>query len=122
MYVGVGRVGSAEGVAFVCQSFSRVREVGNEVGDVAFGDVVSVGSQEDAAEMGLPSATGGGLLLEASKRLLRLAGEGVPVRLSEVGEGSVGGFHHSCGETPPEADEDGEVVGVKGSEGGPVKV
>ena len=108
----MGPSGGTEGVAFVCHSFSRVGEVGNEVGNVPFGNVVSIGSHEDSPEMGIPGATRGGLLLEASKRLLRLVGEGDPVRLFEVGEGSVGGFHHSCGETPPEADEDGEVVEV----------
>ena len=92
------------------------------MGDVAFGDVVFVGCQEDSAELDLPGAAGGGFLLEASERLLRLLGERGPVRLFEVGEGDVGGLHHCCGETPPEADEDGKVVGVKGSEGRPVKV
>ena len=90
--------------------------------DVAFWDVVSVSCQEDSAELDLPSATGGGLLPEASERLFRLPGEGEPVRLSEVGEGYVGGLHHCCGEATPQADDDGKVVGVQGSVGGPVKV
>ena len=122
MYVWVGRVGSAEGVTFVYKSFSRVGEVGDEVGYVAFWDVVFVGCQEDSAELDLPGAAGGGFLFEASERLLRLLGERDPVRLSYVGEGYVGGLHHCCGEAPPEADDDGEVVGVQGSVRGPVKV
>ena len=92
------------------------------MGDVAFGDVVFIGCEEDAAELDLPGATGGGLLLEASERLLRLLGERGPVRLSEVGEGDVRGLHHCCGEAPPEADDYWEVVGVQGSYRGPVEV
>ena len=71
------------------------------MGDVAFGDVVFVSCQEDSAELDLPGAAGGGLLPEASERLLRLTGERDPVRLSDVGEGYVGGLHHCCGEAPP---------------------
>ena len=53
-------VGGAEVVTLSYQSKGVVRKVRDEVGDVVCRDMVFGGSHKGSAELGLPSATGGG--------------------------------------------------------------
>ena len=72
-YVGMCGVCCAEVVTLSDKSLSLVSQVGDVVRDVALGDVVSGGSEEDSAELGFPGTTRGGLL-HYGKRLLCFPG------------------------------------------------
>ena len=85
MYVWVSWVCSAEGVSLSYKSFGRVREVGDVVGDVSFGDEVSGRGEEDLAELDL-TGTAGGWPAQLGEGPLCFPGERDPVRLSEVVE------------------------------------
>ena len=86
----VSWVSGAEGVSLSDESFSRVREVGDVVGDVSFGDEMSGRGKEDLAELDLTGTAGGGLA-QLGEGPLCFPGERDPVRLSDVGEGCMGG-------------------------------
>ena len=73
------------------------------------------------AEGGLTRSTRGGERIpKTGKLLLGFTGETLPVGLLEVCEGVAGEVRDVSGENAPEADDDGEVVGVKGIDGSPV--
>ena len=105
-------VKSSEGVAFSDQSFGRVSQVGDHVGDVATGDVFFGGLGYDAPEL-LFTGTTGGRQLQVGETLLRFPGVGVPVCLTKISEGVVGGFWEDHGKRSSQMDEDGKVVGVQ---------
>ena len=100
------------------ESFGGVSESRGKVGDVATGDMFPGCREENLAELDLPSTTEGGWL-KKSKGLLCFPGEGFPVRLMVVGVGDSGRGGRVGVEGAGEVDEDGEVVRVKGGEGGP---
>ena len=77
--------------------------------------------KEDFAELGFTGTCRGGWL-KKSKCLLSFPSERLPVRFPQVGEGDAGGLGGLRGEGPPKVDEYGEVVGVEGSEGGPLEI
>ena len=83
VYVGVCGVGGTEVVTLGDEAFSQVREVRDEVRNVAIRDVVFGGCLENAAELGLPGAARGGQV-QTGKTLLGLAGIRFPVRLAEI--------------------------------------
>ena len=89
VYVGVCGVGGTEVVTLGDEAFSQVGEVRDEVRNVAIRDVVFGGCLENAAELGLPGATGGGQV-QTGKALLGLTGERLPVRFVQVDIGDAG--------------------------------
>ena len=105
----MGGVGRAEIVTLRDEAFSRVREVGDVVWDVACGDVVFGGCLEDAAELGLPRAAGGGQV-QTGEALLGLTGEGFPVRFFEVDVGDAGWSGRVGLEVAFQEEENGKVI------------
>ena len=116
-----GGVSEAELVTLVQELNGRVREVRDAVGDVAGGDEVFGGGEEDFAELGFTGTCRGGWL-KKSKGLLSFPSERLPVRFPQVGEGDAGELGGLRGEGPPKVDEYGEVVRVEGGEGGPLEI
>ena len=116
-----GGVSEAESVTLVQELDGGVREVWDAVGDVASGDEVFGGGEEDFAELGFTGTCRGGWL-KKSEGLLSFPSERLPVRFPQVGEGDAGELGGLRGEGPPKVDEYGEVVGVEGSEGSPFEV
>ena len=88
--VEICRVSEMEGVTLVNELFGCIREVGNEIGDIAMWDVFPGSGEDDAADLDLTDNTGGGKL-KLNECLLCFSGERVPVRLTEIGEGDTGG-------------------------------
>ena len=89
---------------------------------MATGDVLFSNSGEDSPEHLLPSTAGGRGPLKITEGFLRFLGERAPVGLAEIGEGVVRGFWEVHGERISQLDKDGEVIGVQGNEGEPLRV
>ena len=102
-------IGQAEGVTLRDEAFGRVREVGDVVRDVAFGDVMFGGCLEDVAELSLPGAAGGGQV-QTGEALLGLTGEGFPVRFIEVDVGDAGWSGRVGLEVAFQEEENGKVI------------
>ena len=117
----IGGVGGAELVTLSYVLNGGVGEVRDVIRNVAGGNEMFGGGEEDFAKLDFPGTRGGGWL-KKSKCLLSFPSEGLPVRFPQVGEGDAGDLGGLRGEGPPKMDEYGEVVRVECGEGSPLEV